>query len=318
MAIIHTLDTLPGDIKNPVVTIGNFDGVHKGHQALFKKVIERATDIDGTSIIITFEPHPIKVMSPRKVRPLITILEQKKELVVGFGIDILLVIEFTLEFATISARDFVRDILIDRLGMKEIVVGYDYAFGHNREGNLELLREMGTQFHFTVHQIEPIYEGEVLVSSTSIRNLIIEGRVSEVNQLLGRCYQIRGEVIEGRNRGGPLLGYATANLRLADGLVPREGVYIVTMDRAGTLYQGLTNIGDNPTFKDSGLSIETHILGLSENIVEEKIKLNFLARLRDEITFGSPEELSRQISQDIRRAKEFFAKCPDRFGVMHE
>lgn len=308
MTIIHTLDNLPRDIKNPVVTIGNFDGVHKGHQALFEKVIERATEIDGTSLVITFEPHPIKVMSPQKLRPLITVLEQKKELVVEFGIDILLLMEFTLEFAAITARDFVRDILIDRLGIKEIVVGYDYAFGHNREGNLELLREMGKQFHFAVHQIGPIYEGETLVSSTSIRNLILEGKVSEVNKLLGRYYQIRGEVIEGRNRGGPLLGYATANLRLADELIPREGVYIVTVDRAGTLYQGLTNIGYNPTFKDGGLSIETHILGLSENIVKEKLKVNFLARLRDEIAFGSPEELSRQISQDIRRAKEFFNK----------
>jgi riboflavin kinase/FMN adenylyltransferase len=306
MAIIHTLDSLPRDIENPVVTIGNFDGVHKGHQALFENVIERATDIDGTSLVITFEPHPIKVMSPQKLRPLITLLEQKKELVVEFGIDILLLIEFTLEFAAISARDFVRDILIDRLGMKEIVVGYDYAFGHNREGNLELLREMGKQFHFAVHQIGPIYEGEALVSSTSIRNLIIEGKVSEVNQLLGRYYQIRGEVIGGNNRGGPLLGYATANLRLTDELIPKEGVYIVTVDRAGTLYQGLTNIGYRPTFKDGGLSIETHILGLSENIVQEKIKVNFLTRLRDEIAFDGPEELSRQISQDIKAAKEFF------------
>jgi len=308
MATVHTLDNLPRDIKNTVVTIGNFDGVHKGHQALFKKVIERAADIEGTSLVITFEPHPVKVMSPQKLRPLITVLEQKKELVVEFGIDMLLLMEFTLEFAAISAREFVKDILIDRLRMREIVVGYDYAFGHNREGNLELLREMGEQFHFAVHHTGPIYEGGALVSSTSIRNLIMEGRVSEVNQLLGRHYQIRGEVTGGRNRGGPLLGYATANLRLADGLIPKEGVYIVTVDRAGTIYQGLTNIGYNPTFKDGGLSIETHILDLSENILSEKIKVNFLARLRDEIAFGSPEELSRQISQDIERAKEFFNK----------
>ncbi len=309
MTHIYAPDNLPGEIKNPVATIGNFDGVHKGHQTLFRKVIERASDIDGTSLVITFEPHPIKVMAPSRLKPLITGLEQKQELVTDFGIDILLLIQFTLEFAAISARGFVKDILVDRLGVKEIVVGYDYACGHNREGNLELLREMGTQFNFAVHQIGPIYEGETLVSSTSIRNLIIEGKVSEVNQLLGRYYQIRGEVIGGRNRGGPLLGYATANLRLADGLVPKEGVYIVTVDRAGTPYQGLTNIGHNPTFKDGGLSIETHILGLSENILKEKIKVNFLARLRHEIAFASPEELSRQISQDIKAAKEFFRKA---------
>lgn len=308
MIHIYEPDNLPGEIKNPVATIGNFDGVHKGHQTLFRKVIERASHIDGTSLVITFDPHPIKVMSPGRLKPLITGLEQKQELVTDCGIDILLLIPFTLEFAAISARGFVKDLLVDRLGVKEIVVGYDYAFGHNREGNLDLLREMGTQFNFAVHQIDPIYEGDALVSSTSIRNLIVEGKVTEVNQLLGRHYQIRGEVIGGRNRGGSLLGYATANLRLADELIPKEGVYIVTVDRAGTLYQGLTNIGYNPTFKDGGLSIETHILGLSENILTEKIKINFLARLRDEIAFASPEELSRQISQDITTTREFFRK----------
>ena len=306
MTHIYTLDNLPGEIKNPVATIGNFDGVHKGHQTIFRKAIERASDIDGTSLIITFDPHPIKVMSPRRLKPLITGLEQKQELVTDFGIDILLLIQFTLEFSALSARDFVKHILVDRLGIREIVVGYDYAFGHNREGNIEILKEMGQKFNFIVHQIGPVFAGETLVSSTSIRNLIMEGKVSEVNQLLGRHYQIRGEVIEGRSRGEALLGYATANLQPADGLIPKEGVYIVTVERAGTLYQGLTNIGYNPTFKDKGLSIETHILGLSENIVKEKIKINFLARLRDEIAFASPEELSQQISQDIKAAKEFF------------
>ncbi len=306
MMHIYTLDTLPEEIKNPVATIGNFDGVHKGHQILFRKVIERASDIYGTSLVITFEPHPIKVMSPGRLKPLITGLEQKQELVTDLGIDILVLIQFTLEFAAVSARDFVKDILVDRLGIREIVVGYDYAFGHNREGNIEILKEMGEKFNFIVHQIGPVFAGETLVSSTSIRNLIMEGKVSEVYQLLSRHYQIRGEVIEGRGRGEALVGYATANLQPADGLIPKEGVYIVTVERAGMLYQGLTSIGYNPTFKDKSLSIETHILGLSENIIKEKIKINFLARLRDEIAFASPEELSRQISQDIKRAKEFF------------
>ena len=161
-------------------------------------------------------------------------------------------------------------------------------------------------FGFGLGLWPPVFVGETLVSSTSIRSLIIEGKVSEVNQLLGRHYQIRGKVIKGRSRGEALLGYATANLQLADGLIPKRGVYIVTVEVAGTLYQGLTNIGLNPTFKDKGLSIETHILGLSEDLVKEKIKINFLDRLRDEIAFASPEELSQQISHDIKAAKDFF------------
>ena len=261
MTKIYSLDALPQDIKNPVVTIGNFDGVHKGHQALFKMVRESAQALGGTSVVITFEPHPIKVMSPKKLKPLITMLEQKKELVVSQGIDILLLIRFTLAFSDISARDFVKEILVKKIGIKGIVVGYDYAFGHNREGNIQLLREIGKEFDFEVHEVAPVYAGETLVSSTSIRNLIIEGNVSEANRLLGRSYQIRGEVIEGKKRGGPLLGYATANISLPEGLIPREGVYIVTVELKGKLFEGLTNIGYNPTFEEKSLSIETHIFG---------------------------------------------------------
>ncbi len=312
MTTIYTLDNLPEDIKNPVVTIGNFDGVHWAHQAIFKKVIERAKDLNGTSVVITFEPHPIKVMSPDKARPLITLLEQKGELVINQGIDIFLLIKFTREFAAMPARDFVKDILVDKLGIKEVIVGYDYAFGHRREGNIKLLKEMGQQFNFEVHQVGPVYVGNSLVSSTSIRNLIMDGRVSEAKQLLGRNYQIRGEVIRGRDRGEPLLGYPTANLRLVDELIPKEGVYIVTVDIDGKIYQGLTNIGYNPTFKDKTLSVETHILDLSADILGKKIKINFLSRLRDEKAFASVKELSKQISRDIKQAREFFSKEKNR------
>jgi len=308
MSIVCNLDNLPKNITNPVITIGNFDGVHWAHQKIFKKIIERARDLRGTSVVITFEPHPVKVMFPEKAKPLITLLEQKKELVINQGIDIFLIIEFTLEFAGISARDFVKDILVDKIGIKEIVVGYDYTFGHNRKGNIIVLKEMSPLFNFNVHQIDPVYVGKVLVSSTSIRNLIMGGNVDEAKKILGRNYQIRGEVISGRNRGGPLLGYPTANLRLTDELIPKEGVYIVLIDIGGKIYQGLTNIGYNPTFKDKTLSVETYIFDLSANILKQKIKVNFLSRLRDEITFASSKELSQQIDQDVNQAREFFQK----------
>ena len=306
MTKFYTLDALPNNIKNPVVTIGNFDGVHKGHQSLFQMVRERAEALGGTSVVITFEPHPIKVMSPKKLKPLITVLEQKKELVASQGIDILLLIRFTLEFSGISARDFVKEILVNKIRIKEMLVGYDYAFGHNREGNIQLLKKMGHEFEFQVREVAPVYAGKTLVSSTSIRNLIIEGRVSDANRLLGRNYQIRGEVIEGKKRGGPLLGYATANISLPEGLVPREGVYIVTVELEDKLFEGLTNIGYNPTFKEKSLSIETHIFGLSTTIMHEQIKIDFLKRLRDEITFASAAELSQQIKKDIVEAQRFF------------
>ena len=306
MTAIYTLDDLPQDIKSPVVTIGNFDGIHKGHQALFEMVRERADDLGGTSVIVTFEPHPIKVMSPKKLKPLITVLEQKKELLASQRIDILILIRFTLEFSDMSARNFVKEILVNKVRIKEIVVGYDYAFGHNREGNIQLLREMGQEFNFEVHEVAPVYAGKTLVSSTSIRNLIIEGRLSDANRLLGRSYQIRGEVIEGKKRGESLLGYATANISLPEGLIPREGVYIVTVELENKVFEGLTNIGYNPTFNEKGLSIETHIFRLSTTIMHKQIKINFLKRLRDEITCASATELSQQIKKDIGEAQRFF------------
>lgn len=308
MTIICNLNNIPENIKNPVVTIGNFDGVHYAHQTIFSKVIERAEDVKGTSVVVTFEPHPLQVISPKKFKPLITPLEQKKELAMSQGLNILVLIEFTSEFASISAREFVQNVLVNRLGLKEIVVGYDYAFGNKREGDIDLLKEMGRQYNFTVIQMEPVYIGETLVSSTSIRNLIIEGNISEANRLLGRDYQIRGEVVEGKDRGKSLLGYATANLKVDNGLIPREGVYIVTAELKGETYQGLTNIGYNPTFKGKVLSVETHFLDLSKDILKQKIKINFITRLRDEITFSEAEELSKQISKDIEQARNFFKK----------
>jgi len=311
MNIICNLNNLPQDITNSVVTIGNFDGVHRAHQKIFKKIIKRARDLHGTSVTITFEPHPIKVMFPTKAKPLITLLEQKKELIINQGIDLLLIIEFTKEFAAISAENFVKDILVDKLGVKEIVVGYDYVFGHSRQGNIEVLREMGSVFNFNVQQVDPVYVENVLVSSTSIRNLVMEGNLVGAKKLLGRNYQIRGKVIRGMNRGGSLLGYPTANLRLTDELIPKEGVYIVLIDIGGKTYQGLTNIGYNPTFKDKTLSVETYIFNLSANILNQKIKVNFLSHLRDEITFASSKELSQQIDQDVDQAREFFQKKKD-------
>jgi len=311
MSIICSLNTLPHTIKNSVVTIGNFDGVHCAHQKIFKKVIERARDLRGTSVAITFEPHPIKVMSPTKAKPLITLLEQKKELIRNQGIDLLLIIEFTKKFAAISPKDFVKDILVDKLTVKEIVVGYDYAFGHNRQGNIEVLRKMGSMFNFNVQQVDPVYVENDLVSSTSIRNLVMEGNVEGAKKLLGRNYQIRGKVIRGMSRGGSLVGYPTANLKFTDELIPKEGVYIVVIDIDDKTYQGLTNIGYNPTFKNKELSVETYIFNLSAHIVNHKIKVNFLSRLRDEITFTSSKELTKQIDKDVNQAQEFFQKKKD-------
>lgn len=306
MAIVCDLNNVPDGIKSPVVTIGNFDGVHKGHQTIFKKVIKHARNIQGTPGVITFDPHPIKITAPDKALPLITPLDQKKELILNQGIELFIVANFTHEFSTISATEFVTNILVGRLGIKEIIVGYDYVFGRNREGDIKLLKRMGEKFDFSVYQVMPVYVGKTVVSSTLIRKLVENGHITEAKTLLGRNYQMRGKVIKGMRRGGSILGYPTANVMLSDKLIPKKGVYIVTVEIDKEIFQGLTNVGYNPTFKNKALSIETYIFDFSKDILGRDMRINFLSRLRDEITFADAAELSRQIDQDVENAKRFF------------
>ena len=304
MHIVYDLNELIGPLRNPVLTIGNFDGVHKGHLALFDKVMERAKAINGQSVVMTFDPHPIKVMNPGNGPPLITPIEQKLELISKAGIDVIICLAFTPEFASMSAEDFVQDILMDRLGVREIVVGYDYTFGHMRQGDVSLLREMGDRLGFRVHLTGPIHLDDAVVSSTSIRELVQQGNLVDAKKFLGRDYQICGTVVKGKGRGGRLLGFPTANLKPVDELIPRRGVYAVTVRVDDKNYCGVANIGYNPTFGDDALSVETHLLDFSENIVGRMIKVKFIQRLRDEKTFGDVKELSDRITQDIEQARK--------------
>lgn len=304
MNIIHDLNELTEPLRNPVLTIGNFDGVHKGHLALFAKVLERAKAINGQSVVMTFDPHPIKVMSPGNGPPLITPIEQKLELISNAGIEVILCLPFSFEFASMPAEDFVRDVLMDRIGVKEIVVGYDYSFGNKRQGNVSLLREMGNTLGFRVHVTGPIHLDDAVISSTSIRRFVQQGNLVDAKKFLGRDYQIGGTVVKGKGRGGRLLGFPTANLKPIDELIPKRGVYAVIVRIDDKDYCGVTNIGYNPTFGDDTLSVETHILDFSENIVGRKIKVRFIQRLRDEMTFGDVKELSDRIAQDIEQARE--------------
>ncbi len=292
--------------KNAVVTIGNFDGVHLGHQALFHEVIERAHLLRGTSVAMTFEPHPLRVLKRNGHLPLITLYEQKAELISKTGIDVLIRVPFTLEFAEISAETFIKDILVEKIGMKAIVVGKDYTFGKNREGNLDLLIEYGARLHFDVivaDWIQTPAAGAGRVSSTRIRELVLDGDVEKAGKLLGRAYQIRGRVEKGRNRGGKLLGFPTANIRLTDELSPRQGVYAVIVECGDKIYKGVANIGYSPTFDDHIYTVEVHILDFEEDIYEKEIRVNFIARIRDEKKFSGIEELSARIGKDIEKAR---------------
>ena len=306
MQVIFNLNEIKKPLINPVLTIGNFDGVHKGHLALFDKAKDRAKAIGGQSVVMTFEPHPLKIMRPENGPQLITHTGQKLELIEKAGIDVIICVSFDRDFAAIPARDFIDTILVKKIGIKEIVVGYDYTFGHNREGDINLLRELGNDFGFVVHLVGPVEIDHTLVSSTSIRRLVQEGRLAEAKVLLGRDFEVQGTIVKGRNRGGRLLGFPTANLNPHGELLPKKGVYAVKMLIDDALYNGVTNVGVNPTFGDTGLTVETHVLDYSGDLLGKTIKVHFIKRLRDEKAFKSLEELSDQIAQDIAQAREVF------------
>ncbi len=310
MELIEELEKIRKPYKNAVITIGNFDGVHKGHQALFYEVIEKADSIGGTSVAMTFEPHPIRVLKQNGNPPLITLYEQKVELISRTGLDVLICVPFTREFAAITAKEFVEDILVRRIGMKAIVVGKDYTFGKNREGNLDLLNTYSKRLGFEVIVPQWIKMPNTIsdrISSTRIRDLVMEGKVAEAQKLLGRYYQIRGIVAIGRNRGGKLLGFPTANINLQDELCPKMGVYAVTVECQDKLCKGVANIGYSPTFEDHVFTVEVHILDFNENVYGQKIRVNFVRRIRDEIKFSSISELSEQIKKDIKKARKILS-----------
>ncbi|MDH3356962.1 MAG: bifunctional riboflavin kinase/FAD synthetase [Desulfobacteraceae bacterium] len=307
MELIKNIAKIEKPFKNAVITIGNFDGVHIGHQALFHEVIEKADTIDGTSIVMTFEPHPVRVLKQNGHLPLITLYEQKIELIENSGVDVLICVPFTEEFAAISAKTFVEDILLKSIGMKAIVVGKDYTFGRNREGDIDLLKTYANNLGFEVVVADWIQTSKNWpgrISSTRTRELVEEGKVDEAQKLLGRYYQIRGVVTTGRNRGGRLLGFPTANITLHDELCPKNGVYAVAVDCMGEIFQGVANIGYSPTFDDNVFSVEVHILDFNENIYGQKIRVDFVKRIRDEKKFSNISELSDQIKKDIVKARK--------------
>ncbi len=307
MELIEGIEKVKHPYKNAVVTIGNFDGVHKGHQALINEIVKKAAAIDGTAIALTFEPHPIRVLKKNNHPPLITRYDQKVELLSQSGLDVLICIPFTREFASITAKEFIEDILVNRIGMKAIVIGKDYAFGKNREGNIDFLKKYATAFGFEVIVPDwiPVSGSQPnRISSTRIRELVMDGAVEEVVDLLGRNYQIRGKVETGRNRGGKLLGFPTANIKLHDELSPKLGVYAVTVECLGKKFKGVANIGYSPTFDDHKFTVEVHILDFNENIYGQRIRVNFISRLRDEKKFANIEDLSEQIRHDIEKARE--------------
>lgn len=280
-----------------VVTIGNFDGVHKGHQVLIEKTATYAKARGIKSAVFTFLNHPINYFVPEKVKNIFD-EKEKERLIEGFGIDYLIDIPFDKAMTQISAEQFIVKILKDKIHAKKIVVGHDFTFARNKEGTVDVLREMGHEYGIEVEIVQPIKINGIRVSSTFIRELISEGRVDEIPQYLGTPYVIEGEIIHGKANGRKM-GYPTANISLKDQIInPKNGIYASRVIIDGKKYFGATNVGMNPTVNGKYLSIETNILDFDEDIYGKRVRIEFLEKIRDEKKFESLDELRKQLDLD--------------------
>ena len=311
MEIIRGIDHLARPLVNPVVTLGNFDGVHLGHQKIFERVKEDASKINGESVVITFEPHPLKVLSPKHCPPLLTPFRKKMMLVEKSGIEIVLCIEFSLDFSRITPFDFIKNILVEKVKVRKVVIGFNYHFGKRQMGNVRILKSAGKHFNYEVEVMDPLEIDHMAVSSSRIRELIKRGKVEDAAKLLGRDYPIIGRVVQGSKRGHTI-GFPTANLEISEELYPKTGVYAVEVIWNQQIFNALANVGFNPTFisvqkdrsPERSFSVEVYILNFNEEIYGEEIQVNFKRRIRDEVRFDSPSQLIEQIEKDIRWAKE--------------
>lgn len=303
MNVIIGSENIAAPMAYPVVTIGNFDGVHLGHQTIFREAARMARENRGTSVVLTFEPHPVKILAPEKTPRLLTPFKKKMERILKCGIDRVVCETFDRQLAGLSAQDFVKTLLVDRLQAREIIVGAEFSFGRDRLGTVSVLKQMGQSLGFGVHIIDPIkIKGEV-VSSSRIRALLQAGKVEDAADLLGRPYSLAGLVVQGQQTGNQI-GYPTANIQMDVHLIPAQGVYAAWVLVDGVPRQGVVNIGFNPTFQRNRLSVEVHILDFNRQIYGEEIEAEFVRRLRDEIAFSNADALVCQIQKDIQTARK--------------
>lgn len=298
--------------RGAVLTIGNFDGVHLGHQEILRYVVKRADDMGTTAAVMTLDPHPVKLLRPKQSPKLLSTLEQRLELVGRSGIGTALVVPFTHRLARMPAEDFVTDVLVDRLAIREVYIGANFRFGADRGGDVAMLERMGESMGFKAAAWPIVeFDGDV-VSSTRVRQTIEEGRVDEAAGMLGRAVFIDGCVLEGK-RLGRKLGFPTLNIEVENELIPSTGVYItaVHIPSFGRTFASVTNIGTRPTvYENSILTIETHLMDFTADVYREPVRLFFIKRVREEISFPSTVQLMAQIQQDVEATRLFFYQHP--------
>jgi riboflavin kinase/FMN adenylyltransferase len=313
MRLFHGTDN--AKIARPtVLTLGVFDGLHLGHQLIMKTIVRRAQASGAVPTVITFDPHPRALLHPESAPPLLQTFDQKIEALGVLGIEQTIVIHFDQNFAQIRAEDFLRSVIAERLHAKEVYLGCGFAFGHGREGNIELLRTVSQSLGFFADEVPELRLRGRRVSSSRIRELLQQGRVNLARRMLGRPYGVEGRVVRGAERGAKL-GFPTANLHPQNRVIPRNGVYVTAALIDGQWRRSVTNIGTRPTFgSDDESSVETFVMNWSGDLYGDVVRVRFLHRLREEMKFGSVDELKSQIDRDVARAQKYF----EREGVKKE
>jgi riboflavin kinase / FMN adenylyltransferase len=292
---------------HPIVSLGNFDGVHLGHQAILTKAVSEARALQGTALVLTFHPHPLSVLRPNSPLPLILSLREKLLLFRRLEIHGVILQRFSQTFSQLTAEEFVRRYLVDIIGIEKVIVGHNVSFGHRRSGNAEILVQLGEKFGFAVNVIGPVVIDGREVSSTAVRTLLGTGNMHEVTRLLGRPYGVSGRVEKGFQRGRTI-GFPTANLRPRTDLLLPNGVYAVTVDLDEKIsIPGVANVGMNPTFGNNRRTIEAHLFDFSADLYGQRLRVNFLEHIREERKFPSVPELVRQIQEDADRARALLA-----------
>jgi riboflavin kinase/FMN adenylyltransferase len=311
MRLFHGTDN--AEIQRPtVLTLGVFDGLHLGHQLIVRTVAERAQAIGAVPTVITFDPHPRAVLHPASSPPLLQTLDQKVEGFGVLGIEQTIVVRFTEEFSRVPAEEFLRDVVKERLHAREVYLGKGFAFGHNREGNIELLRRVSQELDFFADEVPEVKIRGRRVSSSRVRELLLQGKVNLARRMLGRPYGVEGRVIRGDERGH-MLGFPTANLHPQNRVIPARGVYVTGTLIEGQWRRSVTNIGIRPTFEiDTEPSVETFVMNWSGDLYGDVIRVRFLHRLRDEKKFRSIEDLQEQIKADVNQAERYFERSSTR------
>jgi riboflavin kinase / FMN adenylyltransferase len=314
MRVFETFD-LPEKFENLVVTIGNYDGIHIGHRAIIERIKEHAEAMNGTSAMITFHPHPVHLLRPEQELAAISTPDEKLALIEETGIDVLFNIPFTPKFSQIHPQTFVTLILVEKLNVKGVVIGYDFRFGRGGEGDTELLQKMGSIYGFFVEEIGVITMDGEKIGSNRIRKLVKDGQVADACRVLGRPYTIAGTVIRAKGRGHTIVGYPTINLLTEHTLIPKNGVYVTEVEFEGKHHGGVTNVGYNPTFETGQTrTIETFILDYEGDLYDKDVHLSFRERIRDEARFSGVDELKAHIAQDVEIARKYLSTAgPGRY-----